>query len=155
MKGSQDECTNSLKIIQRTTKPPSSATRTKKTPAKLYIDEEEEEDEQEEDEREDENEREVEEERDEVEEDESETTGGNRHHRSVNESTMDKENNYRTFDDTHAIEEHDEEESVCRVEPLMNVTSNRPSTTVSSNVRHRLHNTRQICSLTFSSADVI
>ena len=133
-KGSQDECTSSLKIIQRTRKPPSTATKTKKTPAKLYIDEEEEEDEQEEGEREDEDEREVEEERDEVEEEESATTGGNPHHHSESEFDMDKENNYRTFDDTNAIEEHDEGGSVCLVEASVNVTSNRPSTTVSSNV---------------------
>ena len=128
LKGSQDECTSSLKIIQRTRKPPSTATKTKKSPAKLYIDEEEEEGEHEE------SEREIEEERDEVEEDESATTGGNPHHRSESEFDMDKENNYRTFDDTNVIEEPDDGRSVCLVEASVNVTSNRPSTTVSSNV---------------------
>ena len=115
------------------------------TPAKLYIDEEEEEeDEQEEVEREDEDEdeREVEEERDEVGHDESETTGGDPHHRSENEFDVDKENNCRTFDDTHAIDEHDDGRSACLVEASVNVTSNRPSTTVSSNVHYRSHNTR-------------
>lgn len=155
LKGCQDECTNSLKIIQRTRKPPSTATKTKKIPTKLYINEEEEEDEQEEDEQEeveredqgeDEDAQEIEQDDEQEDEDERgdepETTRGNLHNRSEREFDRDKENNCRTFDDTHTTEEHDDGRSVGHVDASANATSNRPSTTVSRNIIYRSHNTQ-------------